>query len=353
MAPPTAQRTRVVTRGAGREAAGAGRWLVGIWLLVALFATVTAVWSQHVGVPLRDPGGKMFRGRLTSALVLLVILAVVDAVVRAHRAGWTWRGSLRMLRARWSRERMALAVTGLLAYHVVYICYRNLKSWNAFRQLRDDGLLQVDRWLFLGHSPAVLLHDLLGQHYAAYVLMVFYKMFTYLVPLSVVSSLVFLDRIRDGYVFLTSSLWVWILGVVSYYVLPSLGPYESAPDEFAGLPHTGITDTQAEYLAERAQMLAHPGASDSFVSLGAFASLHVGFTCMMFLMLRYYGLRWAARVMGAYLAAVVVATVYLGWHYVVDDIAGFALAFASVFFARLMVRPPEHLDLAPAAPTEP
>lgn len=353
MAPPTAQRTRVVTTGAGRETAGAGRWLVGIWVLVALFATVTAVWSQHVGVPLRDPGGKMFRGRLTSALVLLVILAVVDAVLRAHRAGWTWRGSLRMLRARWTGERLALAVTGLLAYHVVYICYRNLKSWNAFRQLRDDGLLQVDRWLFLGHSPAVLLHDLLGQHYAAYALMVIYKAFTYMVPLSVVSSLVFLDRIRDGYVFLTSSLWVWILGVVSYYLLPSLGPYFSAPQEFAGLPHTTITDTQAEYLTERAQMLAHPGASDSFVSLGAFASLHVGFTCMMFLMLRYYGFKLGARLMGIYLAVVMVATVYLGWHYVLDDVAGVALALASVFFARLMVRPPEYAEQVPEATSAP
>ena len=28
-------------------------------------------------------------------------------------------------------------------------------------------LLRWDRWLFFGHSPAVLLHDLLGQDVAA------------------------------------------------------------------------------------------------------------------------------------------------------------------------------------------
>lgn len=321
------------------EGSSSYRWLVGVWALVLAFAVVTAVRSHDIGVPMRDPGGKMFSGRLTSALVLLVILAVVDAAVRTFRTRGPVRAVWTSLRTRWTWQRVVIAVSGLLAYHVVYVCYRNMKSWNAFNPLRDEELLRVDRWLFLGHSPAVLLHDILGQHDAAYVLMVTYKAFTYLVPLSVVASLVFVDRIRDGYVFLTSALWVWMLGVVSYYLLPSLGPYAEAPGEFAGLPHTGITTTQAEYLAERAQFLAHPGASDSFVSLGAFASLHVGFTCMVFLMLRYYGFRRLARVLGAYLVVVMVATVYLGWHYVVDDIAGVTLAVMSVILGRWMIYP--------------
>ena len=45
--------------------------------------------------------------------------------------------------------------------------------------------------------------------------MLIYRSFTYLVPLSVVGALVFTDRIQDGYVFLTSAMWVWILGVGS------------------------------------------------------------------------------------------------------------------------------------------
>ncbi|MCW2843082.1 MAG: PA-phosphatase [Nocardioides sp.] len=324
------------------------RWLLGVWAVVLAFAVVTAVRSHEVGVPMRDPGGKMFSGRLASALVLLAILAVVDAAVRTFRTRGPVRAVLTTLRTRWTWQRVVVAVSGLLAYHVVYVCYRNMKSWNAFNPLRDDELLRVDRWLFLGHSPAVLLHDLLGQHDAAYALMVTYKAFTYLVPLSVVAALVFLDRIRDGYVFLTSAVWVWILGIVSYYLLPSLGPYAAAPGEFAGLPHTTITDTQAEYLTERAQFLAHPGAADSFVSLGAFASLHVGFTCMVFLMLRFYGFRRVARVMGAYLAVVMLATVYLGWHYVVDDVAGVTLAILSVVLGRWMIYPRHDAGARPA-----
>jgi hypothetical protein len=227
----------------------------------------------------------------------------------------------------------------LLAYHLVYVCYRNLKSWDAFNQVRDAELNRLESWLFLGNTPASLLHDLLGQQVAAPVLAAVYISFTHLVPLSLVSSLVFVDRIRDGYVFLMSAIWIWILGTASYYLIPSLGPFASAPGDFDQLPHTGITDRQAEYLVERAHMLQNPEAGDAFASISAFASLHVAFTCMVVLMLHYYGLRRAAMVLTVYLAATMVATVYFGWHFVIDVPAGVAIAFLAVFLGRLMVYP--------------
>jgi hypothetical protein len=58
---------------------------------------------------------------------------------------------------------------------------------------------------------------------------------------------------------------------------------------------------------------------------------------MVVLMLWHYRVPVAARVLGViYLLAVMVATVYFGWHYVVDDVAGVVMA---VTFARLMVLP--------------
>ncbi|WP_346384988.1 phosphatase PAP2 family protein [Nocardioides sp.] len=315
-------------------------WLGGIWVTVVAFASVTAYWSHHVGIPLRDPDGQMFRGRLISALVLLVILAVLDSAVRTKRPGWSIRGWFATLRARWTGTRLALAVSGLLAYHFVYICYRNLKSWDVLNTPRDGDLLDFERWLFFGHDPAALLHDVLGQGSAmATTLMIIYKSFTYLVPLAVVGALVFTTRIRDGYVLLASAMWVWILGVASYYLIPTLGPFASDPETFAGLPHTGITSTQAEYLAERAHLLANPGAGDSFASISAFASLHCAVTAMILLMLRYYGQRRLAQVLTVYLALVMVATIYFGWHFVVDDIAGVLLAATSVLIGRFLVYP--------------
>jgi hypothetical protein len=339
-----ARRVRLPSRlrnPAGEQAADpiSSRWLIVVWLVVALFAAVTAVRSEVVDIPLRDPGGRMFQGRLTSALVLFGVLVVVDAAVRSLRAGSGVRGILPVLRTRWLGARLAVAVSGLLAYHVVYICYRNLKSWDAFNTVRDQQLLDFETWLFFGHSPASLLHDALGEGAAAYVLAFIYRSFTYLVPTSVVASLVFLDRIRDSYVFLTAAMWVWILGVGSYYLIPSLGPFASAPADFSGLPNTAITSTQVEYLVERAYLLANPAAGDAFASISAFASLHVGFTCMVLMMLLYYGRVWAAKLLGVYLAGTMLATVYFGWHFVVDDVAGVLLAYLAVLLARLMIYP--------------
>ena len=41
-----------------------------------------------------------------------------------------------------------------------------------------------------------------------------------------------------------------------------------------------------------------------------------------------------------YLAAVILSTVYFGWHYVVDDVAGVLLALLAVQLGRWTVSPP-------------
>jgi len=317
------------------------------WIVVFLWAAIVAERSAALGIPVRDPDGQMFRNRLGKALVFLAVIALVEAVVRARShgesRGWSVRNVARVLRERWTGHRLLLVVTGLVGYHVVYLGYRNLKSWNAFNVLRDDDLLVFDRALFLGHSPWVMLHTLLGESYAAEVLAGVYRSFTYVIVLALVGSLALIPRVRKAYVFLSAATWAWILGTFCYYLLPSLGPYAAVPGEFAGLRHTPITDTQAEYLAERAAFLADSSAPEAFVSLGAFASLHVGFTTLVFLMARYYGLRRLSRVLAVYLGAVIISTVYFGWHYVLDDIAGVLLALAAVQLGKWTVTPPRLL----------
>lgn len=311
-----------------------------LWAVVAVFGVIAVARSQQVGIPFRDPDGRMFRGRLLSAVEVLAVLAVVDCLVR----GW-WRerrllGPVRAFRERWTLRRTALVASGLLAYHVVYICYRNLKSWDAFNDDRDRELLDLDRTLFFGHSPAVLLHELLGTDTAAVVLAAVYRSFTYLVVLAVVGTLAMLPRVREAYVMLVAGVWVWILGVASYYLVPTLGPFASAPQEFAGLRHTAITDGQTGYLAERAHLLAEPQAHDAFASISAFASLHVGFTTTILLVAASYRWRRTTIALSVYVVAVMVSTIYFGWHFVLDDIGGVVIALLAVTLSRLMVYGP-------------
>jgi len=335
-----------VDAGSSPEPGARAAWRITavLWVVAAVFGVIAVARSQQVGIPFRDPNGQMFRHRLLSAVELLVVLAVLDCVVRGLWRRRGWRGSVPAVadafRERWTLSRIGLVASGLLAYHVVYVSYRNLKSWDAFNAPRDRDLLDLDRALFLGHSPAVLLHDLFGTGAAAVVLADVYRSFTYLVVLSVVGTLALLPRVREAYVMLVAGVWVWILGITSYYLVPTLGPFASAPAEFAGLRHTAITDSQVKYLAERAHLLAAPQASDAFASISAFASLHVAFTTTIFLVAAYYRWRKTAIALGVYVVAVMVSTIYFGWHFVLDDIAGVVIAVLSVALARLMVHGP-------------
>lgn len=326
---------------ATRPAAGGdSRWWAWTWVVVVVFGAVALWRSVQVDVPFRDPDGRVFGSRIALSYAILAVLIPLEAAVRSRRDTGSMRGTWSAVRDRWTANRLALAVAGLLAYHLVYSFYRNLKSWNAFRTQYDEQLLDTDRWLFFGHSPAVLLHDLFGRDVAPHVFRAIYESFSIMVPISFVAALVLAPRIREGYVFLTSAMWVWILGVASYYLIPAIGPFHSAPEEFAGLDPTSVTATQAKYMAERSELLVDPGAADAFASIGAFASLHTGFTFLVLLMLRYYGFRRIANAMVVYLAAVMVSTIYLGWHFVLDDVAGLAIAWASVRLGRLTVHPP-------------
>ena len=304
---------------------GPGRAMTRVWVVVLLFVAVAAARSAQVGIPFRDPHGAYLVTRIAITAGIFVGLVLVDGLVRTPaprgpRATWA------TIRGRWTPRRLAVAAAALLAYHVTYFTYHNLKSWDVFNAPRDSMLLQWDRWLFLGHSPAVLLHDLLGQHVAAYVLMVWYETFPTLVLFAFPAAVVLPTRIRDGVANIASFVWVWILGVATYYAIPSLGPFHGAPQDFAGLPHMMIQDTQARYLAQRADLLAHPLAADAFAQVSAFASLHVGVTAVILGLSWRHRLRRTTIALAVFLAGTIVATVYLGWHFAVDVPAGLAIA---------------------------
>jgi len=301
-----------------------------IWVVTAAFVVVTVARSITVGIPIRDPGGAFLLSRVALTAGLFAGFVVLEGVLRAPRGERSASTVREAIRKRWTWRRLAGAWSVLLAYHLVYFSYHNLKSWDVLNEPRDHALTSVDRWLFAGHSPAVLLHDLVGQGVvAAYALIVIYEAFPTLVVLVVAGS-VFTPRLRDGQTLLAALIWVWILGILTYYAVPSLGPFSDRPEDFAGLPHTLVTDTQALYLAQRAHLLADPRAPDAFAQVSAFASLHVGVTTVIALMAARLGYRWAARALWVFLALTSVATVYLGWHFAVDVPAGLAIGWLAV-----------------------
>jgi len=302
------------------------RWRVArLWALVLVFLGVAVARSVQVGIPLRDPHGAFLLRPVTITVGVFAALVLLEGTVRAGRPVRI-RTILAAIRERWTRGRLLLAAGALLAYHVTYVSYHNLKSFNDLRSPQDAMLLRWDRSLFFGHSPAVLLHDLLGQHVAAWVLTGWYETFGTLVIITFPATVVLARRTADAYAGIAALVWVWILGTATYYAIPSIGPFNAAPREFAGLSHTLVQDTQHHYVAQRDHLLAHPHAADAWAQLGAFASLHVGVTAVILGIAWWNRLRRTTIILAVFLAGTIVATIYLGWHFAVDDLAGLGIA---------------------------
>ena len=79
-------------------------------------------------------------------------------------------------------------------------------------------------------------------------------------------------------------------------------------------------------------MISAPLTTDSIQSVAGFASLHVGIILTLALIthytVRHAWLRWS---MWVYFGLTVLSTLYFGWHYISDDIAGAGIACLSVW----------------------
>jgi len=305
---------------------------IAVGAVTLAFVLLTLVRSDQIGIGLRDPEGTFFLRKLPNAVLAFAGLSVTDVAWRTHRAGWSRAELRRQALSRWGVRRLGLLLGALVAYHLVYVCYRNLKSWDALLAPRDENLVAVDAWLFLGHSPNVLVHDLLGTgEPTAHALALVYESFAKLVSFGIVAAPVFVTRARAGMVLPVAGMWAWILGTASYYLVPSLGPVYARPGWFRDLPETVITGNQVEYLSDRHDFLADPHAADTFSSISAFASLHTALSALLLFAALYYRNRWCATVLGAFLLLTLVATVYFGWHYFVDLPAGVLIAAIALF----------------------
>lgn len=297
---------------------------------------VTLLWAGSYGMGLRDPDG-VVGARLLLVFGLVAVLWGLDVLPRAVRRSRAERRPVRaclgeVLRERWSVRRLLIVLGTIVAFYLTYLCYRNVKSYVplARPELVDQQLLDLERSI-LGVHPAEVLQDVFGTGIGAHVLSTIYLLFLTFVPLSVAAALVWRTEMAGGLFWVAVLSLNWVFGAASYFVLPSLGPAFVEPQLFAALPDTGVSALQEALLEDRNAFLAAPVASGGLQSIGAFASLHVSIVlsgCLVAHLLRApRGLRIGLWV---YLFFTWVATIYFGWHYLVDDLGGVVVALLSV-----------------------
>jgi membrane-associated phospholipid phosphatase len=312
--------------------------LIGIATLIAgLIAT------NHAGVSFRDTNHVAAKYVVLVGTALIVLVAI-DVAIRAAAVTGTRRPTREAMRAvrqeRWGPYRGFAAFAGLLGFYLAYLSYGNIKS--VVPLLRPDvsydrQFQDIDEWLFFGHDPADLVHSLLGSGLQTHVLSAFYVAFIVFLPLSLALSLVFAKNLRGGLFIATALSANWLIGAGTYVALPAMGPIYAFASDFAHLPATAVTTLQSGLLDDRVAFLARPTDPSTGQAIAAFVSLHTSMTVTAALSAHLLGFGRRLKIaLWAVVAITVVDTVYLGWHYVVDDFGGVAVALCALLVARLL-----------------
>lgn len=307
---------------------------MGVSIGIGVVAVIVA---EALDEPLRDPDG--FLGPAWIRLPAMVLGAFLLDVVprslwRGRKPGRSVRGEARaIIRDHWTRERVTAVAIGITCFYVTYVSYRNLKNGLlVFHENTQDRMLHdFDLWLMFGNEPAVLLHNLLGEGISAHILAFVYLIYLPVTPLSVVIWLVWSKNITYGYWYVTANCLCWVIGTASYYAIPSLGPGFAYPWLFRDLEHTGVTDLLSGLWNGRYNQVFDPFA-EGVQSVAGFASLHCAITLAMAMVAHYTVrsavIRWTLWI---FFALTFVSTIYFGWHYISDSVAGSLIAVVSVY----------------------
>ncbi len=249
---------------------------------------------------------------------------------------------VRWMQARWARDRFVSLLWPPLLFATL------MPAFNAFKQMilpaagfRFDPLFaDMDRWLFLGNDPWRITHGLFGSPNATFLIDKAYH--GWFVPMALgLMICAWLPnasfRLRTQY--LLSYIMMWIgVGSVLAFLLPSAGPcfYEN----FVG-PSPGFQALMERLAADQAA-LGSPISALTFQSgllsvfggdtliigggISAMPSVHNGLAALFafaaFRINRKLG--WA---MTGYAGLIWLGSVHLGWHYAIDGLLAFGLAW--------------------------
>jgi len=314
------------------------------WLLIINAAAVAVgaiVLSIACGHRLIDPDGS-FLGPSWFRLPLLLGLAIAADLV--PRTLWFSRCRPRLmkpiflerLKSHWTKDRLLLVALGVICFYLVYVGYRNMKSFLPFviHTKYDRELELIDTALLFGHHPGVVMQHIFGDGFMAYFFSYVYLWFLPLVPIAVTIWIVWSRKLAYGYWFVCSQCIAWTLGTISYYALPTLGPGIAYEYLYASEPNTPASQLMDGLTSGRQNVLT--GWSDAVQSVAGFASLHCAITLLTALMVQYTIRQKVFRVIfWINFGCTVLATLYFGWHNISDDVAGITIALTSFYLGGL------------------
>ena len=311
--------------------------------------------TRHLGRAVTDDGGLAFRAWVIPAsMIVLTEYAVALAIGRF--AGFAYSIPFKS----YAIAALTVAALGVFCIIAIRLIRRDFAKpfpfgfvsatilvalqWAVVMWLKvmlpltvgfwaDPMLARADAALFLGAEPWRLAHALLwwadsfiDRAYVSWAPVKF----------ALLVGLVLAPETRAKAVALISYFLYGAISVTLQYAMPSAGPvfYEAVGHglRFADLPIAPWVSTEVSYLWSG--YLSAGGKPGGGIS--AMPSVHVAASLWIALVIRAFTPRLQAFGW-AYFGLILVGSVYLGWHYALDGIAGVIIALAAWRLAQALV----------------
>jgi membrane-associated phospholipid phosphatase len=189
----------------------------------------------------------------------------------------------------------------------------------------DDVLIRIDYLLFAAH-PTVWMERFQNAQLTA-VLQVAYISY-YFMPIALGATLFLRDKRGEFETAVFTIILCFYLSYIGYMLYPAVGPRFT-------LAHLQTTDLQAGpmtlWIQRSLNSLEHNKTD-------AFPSGHTAVALVSLFLAWKYRQRALFRVLVPAVSALIVSTVYLRYHYVIDVIAGMLLALMTIFISPWMHR---------------
>lgn len=273
------------------------------------------------------------------AAVLLTYIISVGAWSSFHAGGDTWTVSFIALPMSiiifLASLRYALAAEGSAIGRWVDEVTRIARDWLPFMlfllfygtfystlwatvhpRTFDSTLLAADRALF-GETPSVAMQKWISSGLTSFMSLCY---FLHLVFPPVMAFLWYRRDVRIFRQFLLAILFCGAIGTLGYLLIPAVGPGVAYPQLYSksltGSLYQPIIDFMDRARAPR----------------DAFPSLHIAISAVVLIFAARYN-RVVLLILAPLILGNWISTIYLRYHYFVDDIGGFVLAVASVLIA--------------------
>ena len=275
-------------------------------------------------------------GLLISATVQTLLGLGVRAVVAVIRKD---RDFLKTIKSReWIKDTARLMLG--FAFTIFVYGWIKLVVPVYHPMLFDATLWHIDQTLFFGMSPTVFFLDLFGNR--EFLRIIDWSYANVFFASTLIAGAYFLSEPRRSVriAFTNGYAVLWVMGAWLYMLVPSLGPAYRFPEIWMVHGETlRITQTFQALLMRNYQNVLRAAKGEAAgpiriaFGIGAFPSLHVGFQLYVFLWMRKL---WTSGevLFGIFVVAIFLGSMITGWHYLIDGLAGAALAWGCYVIAR-------------------